>query len=185
MKKILLTAYITMLGAFNANAQFKIKPEGIVTDEGKSFYVVKVDSVSKEELFKRCESYVMKTYKNPDIVMSKQGNDMITIHGMDPRGYKYESHWLNMEYTITVSFKDGRIRIDAPNIIDASNDDKTCRLVAGCGAHVALSGVWYLYDRKGRVRIPKHIEKLSSWINIKVGEIVDAIKCVNKEDQDW
>ena len=89
MKKILLTAYITILGAFNANAQFKIKPEGIVTDEGKSFYVVKVDSVSKEELFKRCESYVMKTYKNPDIVMSKQGNDMITIHGMDPRGYKY------------------------------------------------------------------------------------------------
>ena len=37
MKKILLTAYITILGAFNANAQFKIKHEGSVTDEGKSF----------------------------------------------------------------------------------------------------------------------------------------------------
>lgn len=73
MKKILLLVMLAI--SATSYAQFKASPNGIVSEDGKGYYVFDFEGLSAEELYKRAVNFVMSYYKNPDKVMSKHEND--------------------------------------------------------------------------------------------------------------
>jgi len=172
-------------------AQFKVSPNGIVSEDGKGYYVVEFEGLSAEELYNRVEKFIISNYKNPDAVASKQPNEMINLHSYSSNTFPIRTilgmkHYANVDMNIVFRFKDGKIRIDAPSINDMpchtlENSDG----VVLCGTKYFGDNTVYLYDKKGKVKNKKVIELLNSWIALQITYIIESIKESKIENDEW
>ena len=55
-------------------------------------------------------------YKSPKDVISNIGDNIISIEGYATRVFKYNSYSCDILFTLTIEFKDGKVRYNAPNI---------------------------------------------------------------------
>ena len=114
MKKILfltLTILISNLSIGQEIPKLKLTPNGVEP------IVVEVDSLSASEIYQKAQNWVQETYKNPDKVLKANiANEKIRIDGFATNAWWYKSLGItnsyNMEYTIEISFKDGRYRFE-------------------------------------------------------------------------
>lgn len=189
MKKILLLFMLAI--SATSYAQFKASPNGIVSEDGKGYYVVEFEGVSSEELYNRVEKFIISAYRNPNAVASKQPNEMINLHSYSENAFPIRTilgvkHYANVDMNIVFRFKDGKIRIDTPSINNMSchtlqNSDG----VIFCGTKFFTDNTVYLYDKKGKVKNKKVIELLNSWLNLQITYIVASIRESKSVEDNW
>jgi hypothetical protein len=113
MKILLLTLTIFLSNLSFAQETSQLK----LTRNGVEPIVVELDGLSAAELYKKALNWVQETYKNPDKVLKTNiENEKIRIDGFASNAWWYKSmgiqNFYNMEYSIEISFKDGRYRFE-------------------------------------------------------------------------
>jgi hypothetical protein len=113
MKKLL--AIPLLLTAFLSFAQDV--PKLKLTPIGVEAIVVNVDTLKADHLFKKAINWVQETYKNPEKVLkAKIENEKIRVDGFANNAWWYKTLGMkmsyNMDYSIEVSFKDGKYRFE-------------------------------------------------------------------------
>tara|TARA_B100001093_G_C26676047_1_gene948338 strand:- start:373 stop:912 length:540 start_codon:yes stop_codon:yes gene_type:complete len=92
-------------------------PELKLTRDSVEPIIVKTDSLTKPEIYKKALNWVQETYKNPDKVLKANiENEKIRIDGFASNAWWYKSMGIknsyNMEYSVEIAFKDGRYRFE-------------------------------------------------------------------------
>lgn len=92
-------------------------PKLKLTPTGVEAIVVNVDTLKADHLFKNAVNWVQETYKNPEKVLkAKIDNEKIRVDGFAKNAWWYKTLGLkmnyDMEYSIEVSFKDGKYRFE-------------------------------------------------------------------------
>lgn len=121
MKNALLLLIITLPFASlsQTKGEFVLTPTGLVdkADETKQFIVQDYPGETKEQLYKKTLLYFTKQFTSPKDVISKVENESITINAIDDRiPVKGYSGSFDLNYTLTVEFKDNKLRIIAPSV---------------------------------------------------------------------
>jgi hypothetical protein len=88
-----------------------------ITIDGVAPIVVNIEGKTASELYNKALNWVQTTYKNPESVLkSKIENESIRVDGFSSSAWFYKSmgisNYYDMEYSIEVSFKDGRYRLE-------------------------------------------------------------------------
>jgi hypothetical protein len=113
MKKLLFLPLLLITCFSFAQEIPKLK----LTPTGVEAIVVNVDSLKADYLFKKAVNWVQETYKNPDKVLkTKIENEKIRVDGFANNAWWYKTLGMkmsyNMDYSIEVSFKDGKYRFE-------------------------------------------------------------------------
>ena len=184
MKKILLSTMV-LFACLSGFAQFKVTPDGIITESGEDFIIVNAEGVSQKELYQRCEAILMKEFTNPEKVLSRQPNNIITVHGVYPDAVQYSNDGTSydVDCTLVFMFKDGKVRIDPPHIekLTDYNYGDTEIILAKGGSYFS-TGYYYLYKKDGTPRNKKVIDNLEKWINDTITKYKKELSINNK---DW
>lgn len=105
--------------------QFFIKPDATFENSnGEKFIVVNVPEKSQEELYNMVELAIAKNVtKAGDIEVERIPKEMITLKGTT-ESIQYRSDmvgkwYVNFKYTIRIEFKNGKMKIDAPELLYA------------------------------------------------------------------
>ena len=113
MKNTLLLIAMTFTGIATAqtNEQFKLTREGVAP------IVQEIEGKTAADLYNSAINWVQSTYKNPDKVLkAKIENESIRIDGYKSSAWYYTSigikNYYNMQYSINVSFKEGKYRME-------------------------------------------------------------------------
>lgn len=117
MKKLLLLFIIlTSLNGFSQ--KFELTPQGFVdsADHTKNYLVLEFPNKTKEELFKETMIYLNKSYFSPQDIISSVDKETITITTLSSHLIRAMVSEFYNQYSITFSFKDGKVKIDAPNV---------------------------------------------------------------------
>lgn len=192
MKKITLLVCLITLSVVKVFSQdFTLTADGFVSknDESKNFIVVEMDG-SQQELYKKAKNYLMKIYRSPKDVLSESEPETITINGISKDVVQKKALGMvvisyDMNYTVVLMFKDGKIRIDAPTFSLASYQTKTTRLLlkgksnGGFGAEVINT----IYNNNGKLKEKYAKEQLELYFNSYIHALVKGMK--ETENNDW
>ena len=113
MKKTLLLIALAFIGSATAqtNEQFKLTQDGVAP------IVQEIEGKTAADLYNSSVNWVQTTFKNPDKVLkAKIENESIRVDGYKAQAWYYTSigikNYYNMQYSITVSFKEGKYRME-------------------------------------------------------------------------
>lgn len=115
MKRLLLLVFSSIVIPFNAHSQ-EI-PNLRLTQNGVSPIVVEAQNYSASDLYNKSLNWIKETYKSPETVLKADiVNEKIRLDGYVKDAWWYKSlgvelHY-DMEYTVEISFKDGRYRFE-------------------------------------------------------------------------
>lgn len=187
MKRILLIASILFTSLLNAQS-FKFTPNGYVNadDETKTFIVLNFDNLPKEELYKRVLIYVNRSFVSPKDVVSKVENESININTVFNNAIKRNAvHKFDANVSLALTFKDDKIRIDAPNIILTSYqfNKKQVLHFSNSKGEISINGDdLFIYGKNGNVKS----ERAEKDLNLFSTFLVDLIKkSVSDSNNDW
>lgn len=128
MKKYFVIALALML-TIGANAQtkndsinFKSNEKGFFkTESGTNYYVIPVAGKSAHDLYNDLLCRVARIFKSPENVTEKMVEDRAIIVNAQVNelveAYGGVREWFDFFYRFEFNFKDGKIRVNAPDII--------------------------------------------------------------------
>ncbi|MFR3058347.1 DUF4468 domain-containing protein [Phocaeicola coprophilus] len=127
MKKLflILLAMFPIIAFSQNKANFIFKSDAAYhSADGNRFIVFEYPNMSKNELFNKIYLSASKLYTNPDKVISKVDGELISLHGISGNCIKWgQWSYFSVEYVIKFQFKDNKIRVDVPEIVNFYNDD--------------------------------------------------------------
>lgn len=108
---LVLAVLLTSLSFGQEIPQLKLSPNGVEP------IVVEIDGMSAKDMYQKAQNWVQETYKNPDKVLKASiENEKIRVAGFASSAWWWKSlgikQTMDMEYTVEVSFKDGRYRFE-------------------------------------------------------------------------
>lgn len=121
MKKIalLLTSLFISCAVFSQSKEyFKLTPNGFTSMDDKPYCVVQVEGTASE-IYDKVLRSIGRLYNSPQTVASKVESQQISINAIRPNVTEYKFNgktFIDAHYTLTIEFKDGRVRVFAPNI---------------------------------------------------------------------
>ena len=183
-----------MFVCVNLNAQLKLTCNGFVDDKNKekNYVVVTFDSLSQKKLYTEVLKFITTSFKSPKDVLNEVENEMITIRGVQlkkigigMRVGKAYTFVYDIDYNITISFKDGRIKIDAPSFecYGFSNGRKNSLVLQGGNSGLGGEFKKALFDKKGNPKEEKAIAQIEDFFNAFISMLTDYIR--NSSKQDW
>lgn len=186
MKKLLLVIS-TILFAFSGNAQFKATKDGIVTTNGKEYYVAEIQGKTASEMYNSVNSWIISNFKNPDAVANKQENSMINMHGVFQEAFVCRKTlgvnvFANVDMNIVMYFKDGRLRFDIPIIHSMYYNDESQVVFSG-GINIAGEGDINMFKKNGNPNKEDVIKNFEEFINNKINEIITYVS--GSKNEDW
>lgn len=184
MKKMLILLFVLL--SINSHAQFSLTKEGFINteDNAKNYVVIEFEDMPKDELYLRTLKYVTSTYKSAKDVVSKVDNEMITLNGSEPNKILAKTIRYDISYNVTISFKDNKIKIDAPTFECSSfSGGKPYRLTmsgsnGGFGSEVTIG----LFKKNGEASLKNTIIEIESFFNGLVSGIKGSI---NGNQDEW
>lgn len=185
MKKLIITAIICLVG-ININAQqLVVTPEGLRDSENseRTFLVINAEGVTAKDLYDNAVRYITKSYKNPEEVI--KGN----IEGEYLKFNTYSYGVFNvkngmakvlcsMDYTIELSFKDGKVKFELVDLDIYDDNTRTYHVIFTGGR---LEG-YPIYAKNGKLRLPDTKAELESYFNTKISLLANALKDTG---EDW
>ena len=184
MKQALSLALALVLSVFTYSQKFIITPKGLINadDSTKTFVVVRLDSATAKELYKRAYSYIQHTWKNPDFSNNgKVEGEFLHVKTYATNVTSFKANlgntfWINLKYFLNLDFKDGKIRYE---IVDL---EMTCNTTGGPEGPLFLVSpgglTWSIYKKDGAI-VDKHKktkDDLESYFNSQLSEFIGAIK---------
>lgn len=193
MKKFISMLFLLALTTGCVFAQnFTLTPDGFVSSEdaSKSYIVIESEG-TQAELYKKVKNYLMKIYRSPKDVLSESEPDAITINGIEQDAVQRKAMGMvavsyDMNYTIGIMFKDGRIRVDSPSFsLSSYNGDKAVKMYlsgksnGGLGSEVVNT----IYNTKGDLKAKYAKEQLEAFFNSYIKDLKDGL--VDNKDDNW
>lgn len=165
---------------------FKLLPDGSFTStQGNNYAVVQFENNSAEELFEMVYNNLFNLYKFPESVLRVNKYNTIYVHGYMDMGkirIVLLPRALGGYYNLKFSFKDGRIRIDAPTFdnplicTDGSLDPPAYPSFANYAKSLFKNGK----PNSNYVNLITNLENtLNGIINYSLGTLKDS------SDDDW
>ena len=191
MNKVL--AIIIALLPLMAEAQyFTLTAQGWKSaEDNTSDYIVIPMEGTKAELFQKTKTAVTATFKSAKDVMSFNEPDIININGYtdcfkeNRIGMKF---FYGMDYTMQILFKDGKIRINAPNGYHAKPLGGTNKvnlfLTPGGGGFFDIN--YYVFNNKGELKKKEYKKQAEDYFNSLIYDIIEKAKNgAAGSDDDW
>ncbi|OAV69104.1 hypothetical protein Barb6_01999 [Bacteroidales bacterium Barb6] len=133
MKRLRMILSVMVVFSCMANAQFTLTLKGFVNsnDETKDYVVFEFDGLSKSELFQKAKVFVNKNYVSAKDVLNEVENENISVNGFSTEAIRLFDGKMgklappfNLTYSFNISFKEGKIRINAPDFkVSSSQND--------------------------------------------------------------
>lgn len=148
---------------FKSNATF-------TTGSDKEFIVYEAIGYKQSELYNSMLLGISKLFKNPDKVITKVENELITVNASTDYCINYSKYVYAFSYTIQFQFKDGKIRVDTPTVN---------AFIPTSGEHKSNVAGWI--STQGNYSEVKH--GFEKGINTEIYTFL--MKSFSKEDTDW
>lgn len=170
-------------GSLVAQESFELTPAGFINSAAPSdaYLVIEAPGKSQEDIYKAALAYLHGTFVNPDEALSTMEGEMITVNGYAENSIARNSmHVFDMNYSYSIRFKDGKMRIDAPSFRLTTYTNKPQEL------HLVWTGLSLggddlgIYGKKDRLKSERAKEDLEAFFNTQVELLSSAVK----EDQD-
>lgn len=180
--KVAKCLFALMFGALMYGQKFQLTPNGFVNaeDNSKNYVVVDFPNKSKEEIYKKVSVMLNKKYKSSKDVISAVEPESITINAISAKKIRRTGmHSFDNRYNITLSFKDGKVKIDAPSFELSTFDygkKQEMFLIGGFSLDGSSFGI---YNKKGELKINKAADDLNTFAN----EFIEDIKNIEKQDE--
>jgi len=191
MKRILLCTIGCMLSMLMMAQTFTLTYKGFVDSEKpeNDYLVVTFDGLTKDQIYVKAQRAVAKSFISGKNVMTNIPNEQISINGIlpeatvrSPMGMKLP---FDMKFTMDLEFKDGKMRINAPHILElrqeATLGDVFMYLTKAEAGSTFIKKNFAIFKNDGRVNEKKHKENIEN----KTNELVAYIIKVMKDDSDW
>ena len=171
-----------------ASAQLKLTIDGFISSEDdKGFVVMNYPNKTPEDLYTETLKFIHTVYKIPDAVINEVKGEMITVSGFSENAVgtgkvlgSYLATW-NMNYTISFQFREGRVRVDAPNFeCTGYSDGKETRLVLH-GKNSLTTPTRSLFKADGKPNMKDSIKMIEDFFNSFLSAY-DAYLKTEKED---
>lgn len=189
MKKILLLMATVLLSG-SAMAQLKLTPDGLVNTENEEqgFIILPFEGKTQQELYSACYAMLSAMYVSPKDVLSVAEGNSITINGVSTYAiYRKKTMTstiptYDINYTITIFFKDGKIRINNPiiNRMYTSDSYDEQFFVSGVSLLGKSNGV---FNAKGELKHEKTKISIEDFFNSYINKIKESIE--KNETTDW
>ena len=180
-----------MLSMLMMAQTFTLTYKGFVDSEKpeNNYLVVTFDGLTKEQIYIKAQKAVAKSFISGKNVMTNIPNEQISINGIlpeatvrSPMGMKLP---FDMKFTMDLEFKDGKMRINAPHILElrqeATLGDVFMYLTKAEAGSTFIKKNFAIFKNDGRVNEKKHKENIEN----KTNELVAYIIKVMKDDSDW
>ena len=163
-------------------AEFELTPSGFVNkaDHSLDYIVLDYQGTAKQELFKKTLKYLNKQFDSPKDALSVIENESITINAIDGRvpvqGY---SGSFNLNYSLTIEFKDDKLRIIAPSINAIYGFPVRDRI------NIGLIGNGFnktIYSENGKIKLEKTKQVLELIFKAWIVKIRTAVE---NQQGDW
>mgnify|MGYP004685380023 CR=1 FL=1 len=179
----LLVVLIILLSPTILKAQFVITPNGLSTEDNKDYIVITVEGKDKDTLYQEVLKYITKTYVSAKDVVSPVEGEMISINGI----FQVKEVLVNYDvnYTINLEFRDGRIKYSLPQInymigyYDSKEYQLTYNTSNGGLGSVVLVGI---YNKKGKVKRKGAKTTIEVFFNDSFNSLQDYL---SSTEEDW
>ncbi|WP_454974515.1 hypothetical protein [Capnocytophaga gingivalis] len=188
MRKILLL--IMSCVPFLGYSQFILTKDGMIDekDPSKNYLIYNFEGKTANELYISALTVVTNIYASAKDVVSKVDGKIISINGAESRGICYGkfiggcNRRFDLIYTMSIDFKDNRIRINTPIIAnskgDSFNNNNTYSLVGGGG----MFGTYSTFNKEGKLKDESSKNSIEEFFNSLVNTIIKGIENQNKDD---
>lgn len=195
MKKVLFIFLVGLI-SISANAQFKLTINGFVdaNNEEKNYVVYDFDGETQESLYIKAIKFINTSYKSPKDVINEVKPEMITISGFQEscigkvkkvlgQNMSFTGGY-DLQYNISMQFKDGKVRIDAPTFeCTGKSGNKTSRLVLhGSNGGLGTEVVTGLFKKNGEPSRENAIKMLEDFFNDFCNKMESSIKDKSKDE---
>lgn len=182
MKKLTLLLLLLSIATMAQN-KFELTPDGFKAD-GQNFMVVDIPNNTAAQLFNKVKLHLTAAYKSSKDVMSTVDNEMITINAIQRNVIRRTGmHVFDMNYNVTIRFKDDKIRFDAPTfkLTTFTTKSQTLHLVwTGLSLDGSDLGI---YGKNDKLKSEMAKQDLERFFNTLITEITEA--CKNDKNNDW
>lgn len=192
MKRLLTLCLIALITGCAFAQEFTLTANGFVNSaNAEQGFVVIETAGNQSDIYKKVRTYLYGVYRSPKDVLSEAEPDMITVNGIASDAVQKKAMGMvatsyDMNYTISIRFKDGRIRIDAPSftLLDTSTGSKPIRLVlcgksnGGLGSEIVNT----IYNKKGELKAKYAKEQLESYFNSYIKALQKGLETSQTED---
>ena len=190
MKKTIFISILGLILSLNSFAQFKLTIDGFVSEDEKQFIVLSYPDKDLNDVYNQTLMFIHSVYKVPDAVINEVPGEMITVSGFKESAVgtgkvlgTYLVVW-DMHYTISFQFKDGRVRINAPNFECTSYSDGEENRLVLYGKPSLLTPTSSLFKKDGKPNMKDSIKMIEDYFNAFCTLYDTHIK--NQEiDNDW
>lgn len=188
MRKILLL--IMSCVPFLGYSQFILTKDGMIDekDPSKNYLIYNFEGKTANELYISALTVVTNIYASAKDVVSKVDGKIISINGAESRGICYGkfiggcNRCFDLIYTMSIDFKDNKIRINTPIIAnskgDSFNNNNTYSLVGGGG----MFGTYSTFNKEGKLKDESSKNSIEEFFNSLVNTIIKGIENQNKDD---
>ncbi len=169
---------------------FSLKSDGtFTTEDGKSYVVIEFEGKTAQDLYNTVKANVLTLYNSPQDVLNEIEPKNITIRALSDvlhSTYKLGSAFTEYKamYTLVFQFKDGRIRVNAPEI--DGNLKVSATAIPIPKTFVSLIDDWF--DKNGIVKKNKQekVAKIEAQFNYPINYLLGNYnKQSNTEAEDW
>jgi len=192
MKKLLIIATILCFAQVCIAQHFTLTPEGFVSENKSNYTVVNVPNVKQADLYKNAVNAISSMYKDPKKVLSLVEGESITVRGYEENAIQFKDKLspiqigkatvkYDISYTITMLFKDGRIRLNAPTF-ECRRWIESQRYTSGWGyLHLKRqkSSQTGIYDQKGKIISQEAYDAVNTYLNALLKEILEKSNKIN------
>lgn len=186
MKKLIVILFLMI--SSNSWAQLSLTSNGFVNDSIKEqkFILVDVPNKTQQQLYNAALTFVTTLYVSPKDVLSTIDNEVITINGVGKECIKAKNAMgipinFNINYTIALRFKDGKMRIDIPSINKMYYQGVNLYI---SGSNIgSMSGDIVIFKKNGDVRKEDAKKSLEEYFNNYIELLRQNV--VNEDTNDW
>lgn len=188
MKRILFILIVSI--PFLGYSQFILTMDGMVDekDPSKNYLVYNFEGKTANELYISVLTALTNYYVSAKDAISKVEGKIISINGIESGGICYGKFMgrcnrrFDLIYTMSIDFKDNKIRINAPIIAnskgDSFNNNNTYSLVGGGG----MFGTYSTFNKEGKLKDENSKNSIEVFFNSLVNTIIKGIENQNKDD---
>ncbi|QZT38491.1 DUF4468 domain-containing protein [Halosquirtibacter xylanolyticus] len=147
------------------------------------YIILKLENQTKETLYKKSLICFNSIYKSPKDVISKVDNELITIHEVARNCIRRKRHEFNMDYSLTLRFKDGKIKIEQPHFELTSYNRTKQTLHLRWDKFSFYGSDLGIYGRKNKIKSPQAKKDLEHFFNEYIEKI--TINLSNSDSDNW
>lgn len=184
MKKQLLTALLSLASTIvfaQETKYFDLISTGFVSqaDHSKNYIVEDFKEINKSDLYKKSLLYFTKQFVSPKDVLSLVENETITINAIDKSSVQMKFLYLkpkwDVNYTLTIEFKDGRVKVSAMNV------NKISAMVGSNPP--TIRSIDDFFNKKGEAKQKENIIAFEAYFNGKINDFFKQLR--NSEKDNW